>query len=174
VFSNPVAASRFVDLGSGPGRCRIIPSATDLFPTSITPRLISANVQNCWDIRQANRAMVISTFQVAESMGFDGDFRQWEHLCASAIENCGPFSQPSGHQASTDCPRLRSIQGIHRRRSGLLGERDDNWVGRNPTGTPLAKSWIYSVTRMDTGFPPIALYAYTCMEQHENGSKIGS
>jgi hypothetical protein len=30
--------------------------------------------------------MVISTFQVAESMGFDGDFRQWEHLCASASE----------------------------------------------------------------------------------------
>jgi hypothetical protein len=23
---------------------------------------------------------VISTFQVAESMGFKGDFRQWEHL----------------------------------------------------------------------------------------------
>ena len=25
-------------------------------------------------------ARVISTFQIAESMGFKGDFRQWEHL----------------------------------------------------------------------------------------------
>jgi hypothetical protein len=32
------------------------------------------------EVRQPNRAVVISTFQVAESMGFKGDFRQWEHL----------------------------------------------------------------------------------------------
>jgi hypothetical protein len=31
--------------------------------------------------RQATRAVVfISTFQVAESIGFKGDFRAWEHL----------------------------------------------------------------------------------------------
>ena len=34
---------------------------------------------------------VISTFQVAESMGFKGDFREWEHCWVSAIENCGPL-----------------------------------------------------------------------------------
>ena len=32
------------------------------------------------EVRQANRACVISTFQVAESLGFKGDFRQWEEL----------------------------------------------------------------------------------------------
>ena len=31
------------------------------------------------DGKQIERC-VISTFQVAESMGFKGDFRQWEHL----------------------------------------------------------------------------------------------
>jgi hypothetical protein len=29
---------------------------------------------------------VISSFQVAESMGFKGDFRQWEHLLGSEID----------------------------------------------------------------------------------------
>ena len=29
---------------------------------------------------EANRAMPISTFQVAESMGFKGDIRQWQEL----------------------------------------------------------------------------------------------
>ena len=29
--------------------------------------------------------------QVAESMGFKGDFREWEHCWVSAIENCGPL-----------------------------------------------------------------------------------
>jgi hypothetical protein len=29
---------------------------------------------------------VISTFQVAESMGFKGEFRQWRHSCGSGID----------------------------------------------------------------------------------------
>jgi hypothetical protein len=31
----------------------------------------------------------LSTFQVAESIGFKGDFRQWKDLLRIAIENCG-------------------------------------------------------------------------------------
>jgi hypothetical protein len=34
---------------------------------------------------------LISTFQVAESMGFKGEFRQWEHLLRVGDENCDPF-----------------------------------------------------------------------------------
>ena len=29
---------------------------------------------------------VISSFRVVESMGFKGEFRQWEHCCGSAID----------------------------------------------------------------------------------------
>ena len=43
------------------------------------PQGISANVRNRWKIRQIERC-VISTFRIAESMGFKGDFRQWEEL----------------------------------------------------------------------------------------------
>jgi hypothetical protein len=41
---------------------------------------IPSDLPNCRGVRQADRRCVISTFQVAESRGFKGDFRQWEHL----------------------------------------------------------------------------------------------
>ncbi len=34
---------------------------------------------------------VISTFQIAESMGFKGEFRQWESCCELAIRVSAPF-----------------------------------------------------------------------------------
>ena len=37
-------------------------------------------MRNCRQIRQAIERCVISTFQIAESMGFKGEFRQWEQL----------------------------------------------------------------------------------------------
>jgi hypothetical protein len=38
-------------------------------------------LQESWQIGQANGAgAVFSTFQIAESMGFKGEFRQWEEL----------------------------------------------------------------------------------------------
>jgi len=56
-------------------------SATDFLPASITPGLISANMRNRRKVpgKQIERC-VISTFQIAESMGFKGEFRQWEDL----------------------------------------------------------------------------------------------
>ena len=36
----------------------------------------------------AFKACLISTFRVAESMGFKGDFRQWEELLRIGDENC--------------------------------------------------------------------------------------
>jgi hypothetical protein len=41
---------------------------------------------------------VISTFQVAESMGFKGEFRQWEHL--PRIESDRGFLCPHSRSAS--------------------------------------------------------------------------
>jgi hypothetical protein len=37
-------------------------------------------VKQCWKGRQQIERCVISKFQLARSMGFKGDFRQWEHL----------------------------------------------------------------------------------------------
>jgi hypothetical protein len=45
--------------------------------------------------RQGNKAVercVISTFHVVESMGFKGDFRQWEHLLRIAADGSLAFS----------------------------------------------------------------------------------
>jgi hypothetical protein len=39
-------------------------------PPANTPESAESKIERC----------LISTFQVAESMGFQGDFRQWEHL----------------------------------------------------------------------------------------------
>ena len=38
----------------------------------------------------------------------------------------------------------------------------------------MAKPWIYSVNRMNTGFPLIAPHAWKSTERHQNGSKIGT
>jgi hypothetical protein len=41
---------------------------------------LPANVRNCRKSGKQIERCVISTFQIAESMGFKGDFRQWEDL----------------------------------------------------------------------------------------------
>jgi hypothetical protein len=64
------------------------------------PQTISTNVRNCRKVRQANRAYVIASFQIAESMGFKGrispmggpaaDRKMIAEFCISRFfRNCG-------------------------------------------------------------------------------------
>ncbi len=46
-------------------------------------------MQNCREVRQANREVCHLSVQVAESMGFKGDFRQWEDLLEDARRTLG-------------------------------------------------------------------------------------
>jgi hypothetical protein len=56
-------------------------SATDLFPTSINRgENIGEDAKTAGKSGKQIERCVISSFQIAESMGFKGDFRQWEDL----------------------------------------------------------------------------------------------
>ena len=59
----------------------------------VLPLITGTETAGPWKIRQTNRAVyVISSFQIAESMGLKGDFRQWEDYCGSEIENRKAYS----------------------------------------------------------------------------------
>src|SRR4029453_9633244 len=53
-------------------RCPL--SATDLFPTSINPG------GRCETAGKQIERCAIATFQIARTIGFKGEFRQWEEL----------------------------------------------------------------------------------------------
>ena len=55
-------------------------SATNFCPTSINPGESIGEQETAVKSGKQIERCVISTFQIAESMGFKGDFREWEDL----------------------------------------------------------------------------------------------
>ena len=62
-------------------------------------------MRNCRKVRQANREVCIASFQIAEGIGFKGEFRQWGDPAADRRLITGGYRDPI-----SDVPADRQLE----------------------------------------------------------------